>query len=93
VPSEARDYFSVGTGRTEAQGGFMEIIIKRLPSGYYHIRGEGPCNWAQVQTLPCSEKDLRAGSFQVNDDFISSAMDEINIICSVMELVDEQGNI
>lgn len=67
----------------------MEIIIKRLPSGYYHIRGEGPCNWAQVQTLPCSEKDLRAGSFQVNDDFISSAMDEINIICSVMELVDE----
>lgn len=68
----------------------MEIIIKRLPSGYYHIRGEGPCNWAQVQTLPCSEKDLIAWSFQVNDDFISSAMAEINVICSAMEEIDEQ---
>jgi hypothetical protein len=23
------------------------IQIKLLPSGYYHARGEGPCNWAQ----------------------------------------------
>jgi hypothetical protein len=28
VPSEARDYFSVGTGRTEAQGGFNDISNK-----------------------------------------------------------------
>ena len=58
----------------------MKIIIKRLPSGYYHIRGEGPCNWAQVQTLPCSEEELIACSFQVSADFINSAMEAINAI-------------
>ena len=30
----------------------MDIKIKRLPSGYYHLRGTGPCNWAQP--VPCT---------------------------------------
>jgi len=25
----------------------MNITIHMLPSGYWHARGDGPCNWAQ----------------------------------------------
>jgi len=25
----------------------MKIHIKKLDTGYYHARGDGPCNWAQ----------------------------------------------
>ncbi|MCU0613380.1 MAG: hypothetical protein MUE60_16550 [Candidatus Eisenbacteria bacterium] len=28
-----------------------QITIRQLESGYYHIRGRGPCNYAQVPSL------------------------------------------
>ena len=36
--------------------------VTKLSSGYWHIRGIGPCNWAQPKTWPCSEDELRAES-------------------------------
>ena len=41
----------------------MTIELKRLPSGYTHLRGNGPCNWAQVPRWPCGERDLLDGAF------------------------------
>ena len=35
----------------------MNIEIRRLESGYWHIRGEGPCNWAQLR---CSPSELHS---------------------------------
>ena len=53
----------------------MKITVKRLTSGYYYIRGEGVCNWAQSQTWPCSEEVLREHSFQEpSEAFIHGAM-------------------
>lgn len=51
------------------------ITVKQLPSGYYHIRGVGPCNWAQPEFWPCAEYELRASAFpQASDDFIRAAL-------------------
>ena len=52
----------------------MQIKIKRLPTGYFHIRGEGPGNWAQVKNWPCTEDELAAGNFQGNEDFLNSVI-------------------
>ena len=52
----------------------MEIQIKKLPSGYYHIRGHGLCNWAQVEKWPCTIEELKLGNFQGGKDFIESVM-------------------
>jgi len=52
-----------------------KIIVKRLGSGYWHIRGFGPCNWAQPPVWPCDEKTLRQFSFQeAGEGFIRDAM-------------------
>jgi len=40
-----------------------EIAVKRLPSGYYHLRGRGPCNWAQPPHWPCDGETLRSHAF------------------------------
>jgi hypothetical protein len=51
------------------------IEVKRLSSGYFYIRGDGPCNWAQPPTWPCSEETLRAHAFpEASEEFIVSAM-------------------
>lgn len=39
------------------------MTVRRLSSGYWHIRGIGPCNWAQVPSWPCSDAELEAGFF------------------------------
>ena len=55
----------------------MKITVKRLPSGYYHIRGDGPCNWAQPPSWPCDEQMLRASAFpQASETFIEAALVE-----------------
>lgn len=38
----------------------IPLRIKQLPSGYWHIRGNGPEEWAQPANWPCSERELRA---------------------------------
>ena len=50
------------------------ISVKRLESGWYHVRGRGPCEWAQPPTWPCSEETLREHAFpQASDEFIAEA--------------------
>jgi hypothetical protein len=39
------------------------ITLKRLPSGYWHIRGSGPCEWAQPPFWPCNRRVLEASFF------------------------------
>lgn len=52
----------------------MTISAKRLASGYWHIRGDGPCNWAQPPTWPCSESVLREHAFpEASEAFIRAA--------------------
>lgn len=54
------------------------ITAKRLESGWWHIRGRGPCNWAQPPHWPCSEQVLRQHAFpEASDVFIRSAMESI----------------
>lgn len=54
----------------------MIITVRRLSGGYYHIRGKGPCNWAQPDHWPCSEQELRSSAFQdPSDEFIRAAME------------------
>ena len=49
----------------------MDIQIRRLPSGYWHIRGRGPCNWTQPPSWPCDENMLREYAFpQASDEFL-----------------------
>ena len=49
--------------------------VKHLSSGYYHLRGQGPCNWAQPPYWPCSEKVLRASAFpEASEEFIQAAL-------------------
>ena len=56
----------------------MKIKIKKLESGYFHIRGRGPCNWAQPPSWPCSEHVLREHMFPgASREFIDSAIKEI----------------
>jgi hypothetical protein len=42
---------------------FGGVTVTRLPSGYFHLRGVGPCNWAQPEHWPCSEEELEAAFF------------------------------
>lgn len=53
----------------------MEIIIKRISSGYFIIKGNGPCEWAQVEKWPCTENELRKGAFhEASEVFIKNAL-------------------
>ena len=52
-----------------------DITAKRLPSGYWLVRGNGPCEWAQPPTWPCSEQVLREHAFpEASERFIRDAM-------------------
>ncbi len=52
-----------------------EITIKRLRSGHWHIRGNGPCNFAQPPTWPCDEATLREHTFpEASEEFIQAAL-------------------
>lgn len=52
-----------------------KINIRQLDSGYYHVRGYGPCNWAQPPCWPCSEETLRAHAFpEASEEFIQAAL-------------------
>ncbi len=55
----------------------MDITVKRLDSGYYHIRA-GRMLWAQPRIWPCDEETFRAATFQGDSGwagkFIKAAM-------------------
>lgn len=64
----------MGAGRAEGWTE-MNITITRLSTGYWYIRGDGPCEWAQPPTWPCDEATLRAHAFpEASEDFIRAAM-------------------
>jgi hypothetical protein len=51
------------------------LSVKKLESGYFHIRGIGTCNWAQVPYLPCSEQILRRCAFhEAGKEFIEECL-------------------
>ena len=53
------------------------ITVKRLSSGYFHIRGNGPCNWAQPPMWPCAEEVLRKYTFpEAGESFIQECIHE-----------------
>ncbi len=53
----------------------MIATIQRLSTGYYLVRGVGPCNWSQPKTWPCSEEHFTAHAFpEASDEFIRDAM-------------------
>jgi hypothetical protein len=53
----------------------MTITVRKLSSGYYHIRGQGVCNWAQPQVWPCDEATLRAAAFpEASEQFIGATI-------------------
>lgn len=55
------------------------ITARKLGSGYWHIRGYGPCNWAQPRRWPCSEGELRASAFpEASERFIQDALQAMN---------------
>lgn len=52
----------------------MRIQVKKLESGYFHVRGEGPCNWAQPKYWPCNVEHLQSHAFpQASDQFLRAA--------------------
>jgi hypothetical protein len=52
-----------------------DISVKRADNGWWHIRGQGPCNWAQPPHWPCSEATLREHAFpEASEGFIRSAL-------------------
>lgn len=51
------------------------ITFKNLSSGYILIRGNGPCNWAQVPYWPCDEEVLRDHMFpEASEAFLKEAL-------------------
>jgi hypothetical protein len=40
-----------------------DLRIRQLPSGYWHIRGVGVCNWAQPPAWPCDPDVLERHFF------------------------------
>ena len=53
----------------------MKITVTKLESGYYHIRGQGPCNWAQPVSWPTCEAVLRHAAFpEASEEFIRAAL-------------------
>ena len=49
----------------------QNISIKRLESGYWHIRGNGPCNWTQPPFWPCTSIEIRECAFpEASEEFL-----------------------
>ena len=52
------------------------ITARQLPSGYWHVRGRGPCNYSQPPHWPCDEQTLRANAHpEASDEFLRTAID------------------
>ena len=55
--------------------------IHRLSSGYWHIRGQGPCNWIQTPHWPCDEEVIRNHAFpQASEKFIRSVIKKARVV-------------
>ena len=63
----------------------MEIKIYQMLSGYWHIRGDGPCNWAQPPHWPCSIQEVRANAFPEACEQFFQAVEDI------LETINQEG--
>ena len=53
----------------------MKISIKKLNTGWYHIKGVGPANWTQPPTWPASEDAIRQNAFpQASETFLKQVI-------------------
>lgn len=53
----------------------MKISVQQLESGWWHIRGEGPCNWAQPPCWPATEEQIMAHAFaEAGEEFLRAVM-------------------
>lgn len=51
-----------------------EIRVRRLESGYWHVRGAGVCDFSQPPIWPCDEQTLRAHAHpEASDEFVRRA--------------------
>jgi hypothetical protein len=67
----------------------MKIIVQKLSSGYYHIRGDGPLNWAQPPIWPCDYDSLREHAFpEASEEFLRAAIrtHEVQNVSTAREL-------
>lgn len=67
----------------------MQII--KLTSGYWHLRGDGLCNWTQPPYWPCDEKTLRDHAFpQASEKFLRECINKSNSMAKIKnEMVNE----
>ena len=57
------------------RGHYGEVSIRRLSTGYWHIRGKGPCEWTQPPEWPCAEKLIRDSAFpQASEQFLRAVV-------------------
>lgn len=50
------------------------VTAKQLPSGFWLVRGSGPCEWSQPPFWPCDERTLRDYAFpEASEGFIHEA--------------------
>jgi hypothetical protein len=55
------------------------ITAKRLESGFWIIRGDGPCEWSQPPRWPCDEQMLRDHAFpEASEAFFAEAIRAAN---------------
>jgi hypothetical protein len=53
--------------------------MDKLDSGFWYIRGDGPCEWAQPPTWPCDEKTLREHTFsEASEKFIKECLNVVS---------------
>jgi len=65
------------------------FTVRKLDTGYYHIRGVGPCNWAQPPSWPCDEDTLRGSAFpEASEDFLQSVARAANMMMEAAPDVD-----
>lgn len=51
------------------------LTVTRLSTGYWHIRGKGPCNWAQCERWPTTKEAVRAAAFpEASETFIREVL-------------------
>jgi hypothetical protein len=71
----------------------MQITARRLPGGYWHVRGNGPCNWTQPPQWPCDAGMLHDHAFpQASWEFLRKALElaqKMDELAEQMELNDE----
>ena len=72
-----RDAGECGSAAEMTKDEALQVKCKQLPSGYWHIRGIGPCNWAQPRVWPCSEEHLRSHAFpQASESFLQAVLEK-----------------